>query len=42
MSNIITYLLKIADKVITEDIAGATFKPIEESERRNLDRKFAK
>lgn len=31
-----------ADKVITDDIAGATFKPIEESERRNLDRKFAK
>ena len=29
-----------ADKVITDDIAGATYKPIEESERRNQDRKF--
>lgn len=29
-----------ADKVITDDIAGATYKPIDESERRNQDRKF--
>ena len=27
-------------KVITDDIAGATFKPIDESERRNHDKKF--
>lgn len=30
-----------AAKVITEDIAGATYKPIEESERRNQDKKFS-
>ena len=31
-----------AAKVITEDIAGATYKPIDESERRNQDQKFKK